>query len=73
MRTMINFVYYGMEIALFVLMIFSCSYLCLLSSRSRLTIPIMDSDQKRHFEIQNLSVDTNANSKSGNNNNDSLP
>ena len=60
MRTMINFVYYGMEIALFVLMIFSCSYLCLLSSRSRLTIPNMDSDQKRQFEIQNLSVDTNA-------------
>jgi chlorobactene glucosyltransferase len=60
MCAMINFVYYGMETALFVLMIFSCSYLCLLSSRSRLTIPIMDSDQKRHFEIQNLSVDTNA-------------
>jgi hypothetical protein len=57
---MINFVYYGMETALFVLMIFSCSYLYLLSSRSRLVIPIMDLDQKRHFEIQNLSVDTNA-------------
>ena len=60
MCAVINFVYYGMETALFVLMIFSCSYLYLLSSRSRLTIPIMDSDQKRHFEIQNLSVDTNA-------------
>jgi cellulose synthase/poly-beta-1,6-N-acetylglucosamine synthase-like glycosyltransferase len=32
MRTVINFGYYGMEIALFVLMVFSCSYLCLLSS-----------------------------------------
>jgi len=56
---MINFIYYGMETALFVFMIFSCSYLCLLSFRSRLTMPIIDLGQKRYCEIQNLSLDTN--------------
>src|ERR671939_1598254 len=60
MRTMINFVYYGMETALFVLMTFSCSYLCLLFFRSRSTIPIMDLDQKAYFESQNLELDSNA-------------
>ena len=60
MRTMINFVYYGMETALFVLMIFSCCYLCLLFFRSRSTIPIMDLDQKAYFESQNLELDSNA-------------
>jgi chlorobactene glucosyltransferase len=60
MCTMLYLVYYGMETALFVLMIFSCCYLCLLSFRSRLTMPIMDLDQKRYFEIQNLRLDTNA-------------
>src|SRR4051794_31314181 len=61
MCIMINFVYYGMEVAaLFALMILSCSYLCLVSFRSRLTMPIMDIDQKRYFEIQNLRLDTNA-------------
>src|SRR5919199_1464571 len=60
MHTMINFVYYGMETALFVLMIFSCSYLCLLFFRSRSTIPIMDLDQKAYFESQNLELDSNA-------------
>jgi chlorobactene glucosyltransferase len=61
MCIMINFVYYGMEAAaLFALMILSCSYLCLVSFRSRLTMPIMDIDQKRYFEIQNLRLDTNA-------------
>jgi len=48
-----------METALFVFMIFSCSYLCLLSFRSRLTMPIIDLGQKRYCEIQNLSLDTN--------------
>jgi chlorobactene glucosyltransferase len=59
MCTVINLVYYSMETALFVLMIFSCSYLYLLSFRSRLTMPIIDLDKKRYFEIQNLNPDTN--------------
>jgi hypothetical protein len=57
---MINFVYYGMETALFVLMVFSCSYLSLLFFRSRSTMPIMDLDQKAYFESQNLGLDSNA-------------
>jgi chlorobactene glucosyltransferase len=56
---MINFVYYGIETALFVLMIFSCSYLCLLDFRSRLTIPIINLDQKIYFESPNLGLETN--------------
>jgi hypothetical protein len=59
MCTMVYVVYYGMETTLFVLMIFSCSYLCLLSFRSRLTMPIMDLDRKTYFESQNLRLDTN--------------
>jgi cellulose synthase/poly-beta-1,6-N-acetylglucosamine synthase-like glycosyltransferase len=56
---MINFVYYGMEAALFVLMILSCSYLCLVSFRSRLRMPIMDLEQKDILVSRIL--DTNAN------------
>jgi len=48
-----------METALFILMIFSCSYLCLLSFRSRLSMPLIDLGQKRYYDIQNLSLDTN--------------
>jgi cellulose synthase/poly-beta-1,6-N-acetylglucosamine synthase-like glycosyltransferase len=60
MCTMINFVYYGIETALFVLMILSCSYLYLLYFRSRLTIPIINLDQKIYFESPNLGLETNA-------------
>jgi hypothetical protein len=60
MCTMLYLAYYAVETALFVLMIFSCCYLCLLSFRSRLTMPIMDLAQRRYFEIQNLRLDTNA-------------
>jgi chlorobactene glucosyltransferase len=56
MCTVISFVYYSMETALFVLMIFSCCYLYLLFYRSRLTMPIIDLDQKD----QNLGLDSNA-------------
>src|SRR4051794_29227348 len=60
MCTVINSVYYGMETALFVLMIFSCCYLYLVFFRSRLAMPIIDLDQKRSFESQNLGLDSNA-------------
>jgi chlorobactene glucosyltransferase len=73
-----------METALFVSMIFSCSYLCLLSFRSRLTTSIIGLHQKRYFGIQNLNLEKNGryltvndkyqkdrveNNKVGNNNN----
>ena len=67
MCTMIDFVHYGMEISLFVFMIFSCCYLCLPLFRSRLTIPILDSDQKTYFESQNLRLDSNAKYLAANN------
>ncbi len=38
----------------FVIMILSCHYLNLLSFRSRLLIPIIESNQKRRFHIKNL-------------------
>ena len=67
MCTMIDFVHYGMEISLFVFMIFSCCYLCLLLFRSRLTIPIIDLDQKAYFESQNLELDSNVRCLDANN------
>jgi chlorobactene glucosyltransferase len=67
MCTMINFIYYGMETALFVLMIFSCCYLCLFFFRSRLTMPIIDLDQKAYFDNQNLGLDSNAKYLAANN------
>ena len=41
-------------IALFFIMILSCHYLNLLSNRSRLLIPIIESNQKRFFRNKNL-------------------
>jgi hypothetical protein len=41
-------------IALFLIMILSCHYLNLLSTRSRLLIPIIESNQKRFFRNKHL-------------------